>query len=335
MNKKRILTGDRPSGKLHLGHYVGSLKNRVLLQNDMEQLIILADLQALTDKANRKNILQENIKEIVLDYLSVGINPEKSTIFIQSRIPELAELTMFFLNLVTVSRLMRNPTIKTEIKMRGFEESIPAGFLMYPVSQAADILLFKPNVIPVGEDQLPMIEQTNEIARTFNRTYDVPLFKDVEALIPPVGRLVGIDGKEKMSKSLNNTIFLSDTKEEVTQKVMKMYTDPEHIKIDMPGKVEGNTVFMYLDIFDEDKTEIKNLKEMYQKGGLGDVTLKKRLIQVLNNFLDPIRERRQQFENKRHLIQDILEAGNQKTLTIAKKTMAEVKDAMGILYFPK
>lgn len=333
MIKKKILTGDRPSGKLHLGHFVGSLKNRVELQSIYDQFIIIADLQALTDKADRKDILTENIIDIVIDYLAVGIKPEETTIFLQSAIPPLAELSIYFLNLVTVSRLMRNPTVKNEIRQKNFEESIPAGFLTYPISQAADILLFKPDLIPVGEDQLPMIEQTNEIVRTFNRTYKTKIFKEVEALVPKIGRLIGIDGKEKMSKSLNNGIFLSDTKKIIQEKVMQMYTDPNHIHIYQPGKVEGNVVFMYLDIFDPSKEEINNLKEMYSQGGLGDVTIKKRLISVLTDFLSPFQETYSYYENRRNEIRSIIYEGTKKANLFAENTIKEVKDVMGINFF--
>jgi tryptophanyl-tRNA synthetase len=329
----RILTGDRPTGKLHLGHYVGSLENRIKMQELGEQLILIADIQAMTDNYNQSHILKENIFSIVCDYLSVGIDPLKSTIFIQSMIPEIAELTIFFMNLVTVARLERNPTVKSEIKQKGFEKSLPVGFFTYPISQAADILIFKPTHIPVGDDQLPMIEQTNEIARTFNNIYKIKFFNDVEAVISKISRLVGLDGKSKMSKSLNNAIFLCDNKESIDIKVKKMYTDSDHINIKDPGKIEGNVVFTYLDAFDKNENEIKSLKEDYQKGGLADSILKKRLSNVLNNFLDPIREKRKEYEKKPDIIWDIIKDGTKKAQEITKRNMSEIFSLMKMDYF--
>jgi len=291
--KKIILTGDRPTGPLHLGHYVGTLANRVKLQETCMQYVMLADVQAMTDYYEHPEQVRKNVLEVALDYVAVGIDPQKTTIFIQSMIPEIAELTIFYLNFVTINRLRRNPTVKTEMQQKGMGENVSAGFLMYPVSQAADITIVKANLVPVGGDQLPMIEQTNEIVRAFNRTYHSDVLVEAEALVAQTERLSGIDGKAKMSKSLGNAIYLSDSADEVAKKVMQMYTDPDHIRVSDPGKVEGNTVFTYLDIFDPDTQEVAQLKQQYQKGGLGDVVLKKRLIEVLNAFLDPIRERRE------------------------------------------
>ena len=335
MNKKEIvLTGDRPSGPLHLGHYVGSLANRVTLQDSYKQFVMLADVQSLTDNASRAGQLKENIIQVTIDYLSVGIDPSKTTIFIQSCIPQIAELTIFYLNLVSVHRLERNPTVKTEIQQKGFGESIPAGFLVYPVSQAADITIVKGTLVPVGEDQLPVIEQTNEIIRAFNRIYG-EVFPEAKPLVPKFARLSGTDGKAKMSKSLGNAIFLSDPIDVIVKKVMSMYTDSCHLKVSDPGKIEGNTVFEYLDAFDADKEEVEKLKENYKKGGLGDVVLKKRLIEVLENFLSPIRKRRSELEKDLDHINKILKEGTEHTQAIASKTMEEVKSAMKIDYFRK
>jgi tryptophanyl-tRNA synthetase len=332
MTKKIVLTGDRPTGPLHLGHYVGSLISRVELQNTYQQYVMLADVQALTDNYDNPEKVRENILQVALDYLSVGIDPQKSTIFIQSMIPQIAELAIFYLNFVTVNRLRRNPTIKTEIDQKGYGESVTAGFLMYPVHQAADITVVKANLVPVGEDQLPILEQMNEIVRAFNRTYKKNVLVECEPLISAVPRLPGIDGKAKMSKSLGNAIMLSDPADVVAKKVMQMYTDPEHIKVSDPGKVEGNTVFMYLDIFDTDKQQVAAFKEHYQHGGLGDVVVKKRLIEVLNVFLDPIRERRAQFAQDPQQVMQILLQGSAKTQEVAAQTMAEVKEAMRLNY---
>lgn len=330
--KKIALTGDRPSGPLHLGHYVGSLINRVTLQNDYQQYVMIADVQALTDNYKDPQKVHDNVLQVALDYLSVGIDPEKTTIFIQSTIPQIAELTVYYLNLVTVNRLRRNPTVKTEINQKGYGENVTAGFLMYPVSQAADITVVKGQIIPVGEDQLPMIEQTNEIVRTFNRIYNTDVLVEAEPLITKVSRLPGIDGKAKMSKSLGNAIFLSDTADEVAKKVMQMYTDPNHIHVADPGKVEGNTVFSYLDIFDPDKNQVEKLKEHYQRGGLGDVVLKKRLIEVLNTLLEPMRERRKQWAKDPSWVMDMLTEGSRKTREVAEQTMAGVRGAMRLDY---
>ena len=283
--KKIILTGDRPTGKLHLGHYVGSLANRIKLQDEYEQYIMIADIQALTDNFENPSKIVDNLYEVALDYLSVGIEPQKSTLFIQSHIPELAELTVYYLNLVTLGRLERNPTVKTEIQQKGYDSSIPAGFFCYPVSQAADITAFKAEAVPVGDDQVPMIEQTNEIVRRFNRIYNTDCLKEAKPILSKIPRLVGIDGQSKASKSLGNAIFISDTPEEIKRKVFLMFTDPTHLKISDPGKVEGNVVFDYLDAFHSDPQEVATLKAHYRKGGLGDSTIKNLLNTCLQTML--------------------------------------------------
>lgn len=332
-----ILTGDRPTGKLHLGHYVGSLQNRVLLQEDEKNkvFVMIADQQALTDNAKNPEKVKESLLEVALDYLAVGLDPKKTTIFVQSQIPQLPELTMYYLNLVTVARLQRNPTVKSEIMEKGFNESIPAGFFMYPVSQAADITAFKATHVPVGEDQKPMVEQTREVARDFNRTYDRDVLVEPDIILPPKGqgRLVGIDGKGKMSKSLNNGIYLSDSADDIQKKIMKMYTDPNHIRVEDPGQVEGNVVFTYLDVFDEDKEKVQELKDQYQKGGLGDVKIKRYLNDVLQAKLQPIRERRLEYAQDRGAVLAMLKEGSLKAEAVAAQTLDEVKDAMGINYF--
>ncbi|HEV2601712.1 MAG TPA: tryptophan--tRNA ligase [Candidatus Babeliales bacterium] len=330
---KIVLTGDRPTGPLHLGHYVGSLSNRVMLQDQYTQYVMLADLQAMTDNFANPEKVRNNVVEVVLDYLAVGIDPQKTTIFIQSMIPQIAELTIIYLNLVTVSRLKRNPTVKTEIQQKGFGESLPAGFLMYPVHQAADITIVKGSVVPVGADQLPMIEQTNEIVRTFNRIYNTDVLVEAEPLIAKVDRLVGTDGAAKMGKSLGNAIFLSDDSDIVAKKVMSMYTDPNHIRVEDPGKVEGNTVFCYLDVFDSDVERVRELKEHYQRGGLGDVKIKRYLIDVLNNFLDPIRKRRTEFSHNIDFVMEILKTGTEKVQAVASETMHQVRHAIKVDYF--
>lgn len=327
-----VLTGDRPTGCLHLGHYVGSLQNRILLQDICKQYIMIADVQALTDNFDNPEKVRANVLQVALDYLAVGIDQAKTTIFIQSQIPQIAELTVFFLNLVTINRLRHNPTIKTELKQKNFGENVPAGFLVYPVSQAADILVVKGQVVPVGADQLPVLEISNDVVSAFNRHYKTEVFKEVMPLIPQNSRLVGTDGQSKMSKSLNNAIYLSDSADVISAKVMSMYTDPNHLKITDPGKVEGNVVFDYLDIFDKDKQEVQALKEHYQKGGLGDVKLKKRLIEVLENFIAPIRTRREQLAKDPAYVMQILSAGTKKTLEVAEKTMQEVRIAMKLDY---
>ena len=332
-----ILTGDRPTGKLHLGHYVGSLENRVKLQEDSnnDMFIMIADQQALTDNADNPKKVQENLIEVALDYLAIGLDPSKSTIFIQSQIPQLPELTVYYLNLVTVARLERNPTVKSEIQEKGFEKSLPAGFLVYPVSQAADITAFKATHVPVGDDQQPMLEQAREVVRDFNRIYDTETLIEPEVMLPEKGRgrLVGIDGKGKMSKSLNNGIYLSDSADEIEKKVMKMYTDPNHIHVEDPGSVEGNVVFTYLDIFDDDKEKVAELKAHYEKGGLGDVKIKRYLNDVLQAKLKPIRERREEYAKDRGDVLDMLKEGSEKAEKVAAQTLAEVKASMGINYF--
>lgn len=339
MSKKIILTGDRPTGKLHIGHFVGSLKNRVELQNsgEFETYIMIADAQALTDNAKNPEKVRENVLEVALDYLAVGIDPAKTTIFIQSQIPELPELAMFYANLVSIARLERNPTVKTEIKQKNFGEGVPSGFVFYPISQAADITAFKATHVPVGEDQLPMIELTREIARSFNQTYNQEVLVEPEAILPPAGierRLPGINGMDaKMSKSLNNGIYLGDSFKGMRDKVMKMYTDPDHIRVEDPGKIEGNVVFAYLDVFAKDKEKVAEMKAHYQRGGLGDVAVKKYLIEVLDEILKPIREHRAELAKNPEKVYEILRAGNEKARLQTSKTLAEVKRAMKINYF--
>ncbi len=346
MAKKVILTGDRPTGKLHLGHYVGSLKNRVILQNtgDYDVYVFIADLQALTDNARNPEKIRNSLIEVALDYLSVGLDPQKTTIFVQSQIPELTELTVHYMNLVTLARLKRNPTIKTEIKERGFGEAVPVGFLAYPISQAADITAFNANLIPVGDDQLPLIEQCKEIVHSFNSIYGNVLVEP-EAMLSQnkaCVRLPGIDGKAKMSKSLGNCIYLSDDKETVKNKVMSMYTDPNHVKVEDPGNVENNTVFTYLDAFATDEhfkkylneyNNLDELKEHYRRGGLGDVKVKKFLINVLEDILEPIREKRSYYEKHIDLVYDMLSEGSKKARIVAQETLKKVRDAIGINYF--
>jgi tryptophanyl-tRNA synthetase len=337
--KKRILTGDRPTGKLHIGHYVGSLKNRVEMQNsgNYESFIMIADMQALTDNAKNPEKIKENIIEVVLDYLAVGIDPAKSTIFVQSQIPELCELTFYFMNLVTVARLERNPTVKTEIKQKEFGKSIPTGFFTYPISQAADILSVNADFVPVGEDQLPMIELTREIAQSFNSTYG-KLFKKPEGIVPKdelSRRLPGIDGNSKMSKSLNNAINLSDDSKTLREKIFSMYTDPNHLRVEDPGKVEGNMVFTYLDVFGSDKVKINEMKEHYKRGGLGDVACKKYLFEVMEEFLAPIRTRREEYAKNLDYVYEILEEGSKKTRAIATEILTKVRELIGLEYFRK
>ncbi|APG70867.1 tryptophan--tRNA ligase [Lactobacillus delbrueckii subsp. delbrueckii] len=337
MTKEIILTGDRPTGKLHIGHYIGSLKNRVMLQNTgkYDSYIMIADTQALTDNARNPEKIRNSLIEVALDYLAVGLDPEKSTIFVQSQIPALFELTTDYMDLVTLSRLERNPTVKTEIKQKGFGDSLPVGFLTYPVAQAADITAFKATLVPVGDDQEPMLEQTREIVRSFNRTYNVDVLVEPKGYFPPKGqgRLPGLDGNAKMSKSLGNAIYLSDDAETVKKKVMSMYTDPNHIHVEDPGQVEGNTVFTYLDVFDPDKDTVAQLKEDYQKGGLGDVKIKRYLNKVLEAELAPIRERRQKYAENLDTVYDMLYQGSQKANQVADQTLQEVRDAIGFNYF--
>ena len=344
---KIILTGDRPTGKLHVGHYVGSLKRRVELQNSGEFdkiFIMIADAQALTDNADNPAKIRDNIMEVALDYLSVGLDPAKSNIFIQSHVAELTELTFYYMNLVTVSRLQRNPTVKAEIQMRNFEASIPVGFFTYPISQAADITAFRATTVPVGEDQMPMIEQCKEIVHKFNTVYGETL-TDPKIVLPDNSaclRLPGIDGKAKMSKSLGNCIYLSEEPEEIRKKVMSMYTDPNHIRVEDPGQIEGNTVFTYLDAFCKpeyfeeflpDYSSLDELKEHYSRGGLGDVKVKKFLNNVMQTELAPIRERRQMWEKRLPDVYDILREGSRKAEAVAAQTLADVRHAMRIDYF--
>lgn len=345
--EKIILTGDRPTGRLHLGHYVGSLKRRIELQNSGEYhniFIMIADAQAFTDNAEHPDKIRQNILEVALDYLACGLDPMTSTLFIQSQVPELTELSFYYMNLVTVSRLQRNPTVKSEIQMRNFETSIPVGFFTYPISQAADITAFKATVVPVGEDQLPMIEQTREIVRKFNSLYGETLVEP-DALLPnneACSRLPGIDGKAKMSKSLNNCIYLSDTAEDIRNKIMSMYTDPNHLKVSDPGNLEGNTVFTYLDAFCKEEhfdrflneyADLNEMKEHYMRGGLGDVTIKKFLNAIIQEELEPIRRKRKEYELHIANIYEILKVGSIKAREEAADTLAKVKNAMRINYF--
>lgn len=345
--KKVMLTGDRPTGRLHVGHYVGSLRRRVELQNtgDFDDIfIMIADAQALTDNADNPEKVRQNIIEVALDYMACGLDPEKSTLFIQSQVPELTELSFYYMNLVTVSRLQRNPTVKNEIKMRNFEASIPVGFFTYPISQAADITAFKATVVPVGEDQLPMLEQTKEIVHKFNSVYGDTLL-DPKILLPENEaclRLPGIDGKAKMSKSLGNCIYLSEESEDIKKKVFSMFTDPNHIRVEDPGSLEGNTVFTYLDAFCKPEyfaeflPEYQNLDELkahYQRGGLGDMKVKRFLNNVLQAELEPIRNRRKELQKDIPAIYEILKRGSEKAEAVAAQTLKEVKDAMKINYF--
>jgi tryptophanyl-tRNA synthetase len=328
-----ILTGDRPTGPLHLGHFVGSLRNRVAYQDQYRQFVMLADAQALTDNMDDTGKVHRNVVEVALDYLAVGIDPSKSTIFIQSQVPELAELTFYYLNLVTVARLERNPTVKTEIALRGFERDIPAGFLTYPASQASDISAFKATLVPVGEDQIPMIEQCNEIVRRFNRIANREILVECKALVPEIGRLPGIDGKAKMSKSLGNTINLGDSADAIRAAVKQVYTDPLHLKVSDPGHVEGNVAFLYLDAFDNDKAALEEMKAHYTRGGLGDSIVKKRLDLVLQEMLEPIRTRREEFAKDKGQVLQMLKEGTMKAREVAAGTMDEVRRALGLSYF--
>ena len=344
---KIMLTGDRPTGRLHVGHYVGSLKRRVELQNtgDFDEMfVMIADAQALTDNADNPEKVRQNIIEVALDYLACGLDPQKCTLFIQSQIPQLCELSFYYMNLVTVSRLQRNPTVKSEIQMRNFEASIPVGFFTYPISQAADITAFKANVVPVGEDQLPMLEQTKEIVRKFNSVYGDTLVEP-EILLPENQaclRLPGTDGKAKMSKSLGNCIYLSEEPDEIQKKVFSMFTDPTHIKVSEPGKLEGNTVFTYLDAFCRpeyfaeflpDYANLQELKDHYTRGGLGDMKVKRFLNNVLQAELEPIRNRRKEYQKDIPYVYEILKKGSEKAEAVAEKTLQEVKASMKINYF--
>jgi len=347
MKEDIILTGDRPTGHLHLGHYVGSLKNRIKLQNEgnyERMYVFIADSQALTDNFDNPKKIRENVREVMLDYLAVGLDPEKVTFFVQSMIPELTEYTFYFMNLVTLSRLLRNPTVKNEMKEKGMEESIPSGFLNYPVSQAADITLFNTTIVPAGDDQEPMIEQANEIVRKFNSIYGETL-NECKILLPDneiCKRLPGLDGNAKMSKSLGNCIYLSDTEEELRKKVMSMYTDPNHVRVEDPGNVEGNIVFTYLEALSNENhfkkylPEYHNLDELknhYKQGGLGDVKIKKFLFEVLNEELKPIRERRLELAKNMDYVEKVLKEGTEKARIVAKENMKKFKHAIGIDYF--
>lgn len=349
--KKIMLTGDRPTGRLHIGHYVGSLRQRLELQEDdsyEKVFVMIADAQALTDNFDNPEKVKESVFQVALDYLSVGLDPKKTHMLIQSEVPELHELTVYYMNLVTVSRVQRNPTVKSEIKMRGFAgDSVPVGFFTYPISQASDITAFKATIVPVGEDQEPMLEQCREIVRSFNRTYSCDVLVEPEIYLPPNDaclRLPGTDGQAKMSKSLGNTIYLSDDEETLRKKVMSMFTDPGHLRVEDPGKIEGNTVFTYLDAFCREDAfekylpEYKNLDELkahYQRGGLGDVKVKKFLFEVLNEFLTPIREKRAYFEAHPEEVIAALTEGTAEARKAAGQTLAEVKHAMQIDYFER
>ena len=335
-SKKVVLTGDRPTGKLHIGHYVGSLKERVKMQNSgkYNMFIMIADQQALTDNARDPEKIHNSLIQVALDYLAVGLDPAKSTMYIQSQIPALSELNMYYLNLVTVSRLERNPTVKAEIQQKNFDRSIPAGFLTYPVSQTADITAFKGELVPVGDDQEPMMEQAREIVRSFNNIYG-DILVEPKGVFPPKGqgRIPGLDGNAKMSKSLGNAIYLSDDEKTLQKKVMSMYTDPTHIHVEDPGHIKGNVVFTYLDIFDPDKEHVQELKDQYRAGGLGDVKIKRYLFEVLNNELKPIRERREEFAKDIPAVYDMLKQGCADANEVANQTLAEVRHAMGLDYF--
>ncbi|MCC6772617.1 MAG: tryptophan--tRNA ligase [Gemmatimonadaceae bacterium] len=333
MKRNVVLTGDRPTGPLHLGHYVGSLRNRVELQETCEQFIMLADIQALTDNMDRIALVQDSIVEVVLDYLAVGIDPAKTVVFVQSAVPALTELTVHLLNITSFERVRRNPTVKQEIQERNYGESTTAGFVIYPVSQAADILAFKTDIVPVGADQQPMIELANETARRFNRLFNAAVFKECVGMIPDVGRLPGTDGKAKMGKSLKNAIYLGDPEEVVLEKIKQMYTDPTHLRVEDPGHLEGNVVFTYLDVFDDDAAGVAALKERYMRGGLADSVVKRRLRDVLVEVLRPMRQRRIEYAADREYVVQVLREGTAKARAVAEDTLAQVRDAMGIDYF--
>lgn len=325
-----ILTGDRTTGPLHLGHYVGSLKSRVALQRSHQQFLLLADTQALTDNAGDPEKIRRNVLEVAFDYLAVGIDPTQTTICVQSALPALAELTLLYLNFVTVGRLERNPTIKTEIQLRGFERDIPAGFLCYPAAQAADITAFKATVVPVGEDQAPLIEQTNEIVRRLNRQVGRDILVEAEAIVPAIGRLPGVDGKAKMSKSQGNAIPLSASPDDIRDAVRRMYTDPAHLRASDPGKVEGHVVFTYLDAFCEDRQFVEDMKARYRQGGLGDVTVKRHLEDILQELLAPIRERRARYAAEPDYVMEILREGTLRARVRTEATLAELRAALGL-----
>ncbi|RYH65595.1 MAG: tryptophan--tRNA ligase [Alcaligenaceae bacterium] len=328
-----VLTGDRPTGPLHLGHFVGSLRSRLELQETAEQFILLADLQAMTDNIGNPSKVTSNVMEVALDYLAIGLDPAKSTIFVQSQVPELAELTVLLMNLVTVSRLERNPTIKAEIILRGFDRDIPLGFLAYPVSQAADIAAFRATVVPVGDDQIPMIEQTNELVRRMNAVCGRPVLVECTAQLSTIPRLPGIEGNAKMSKSLGNAIPLGASPDEIRNAVRKMYTDPNHLTVDTPGRVEGNVVFAFLDAFEPDRHALEELKAHYRRGGLSDSLLKRRLEEHLQSVIEPIRERRIEIARDRSFVTEMLRQGNERARRRAATTLGEVKAALGLSYF--
>jgi tryptophanyl-tRNA synthetase len=331
--KKRILTGDRPTGALHLGHYVGSLVDRVRLQHEYDSYIILADVQALTDNFDNPQKVRDNVAEVVLDYLAVGLDPNVVTIFIQSLVPQIAELTVFFSNLVTVSRLERNPTVKDELREKGMDENVTFGFLGYPVSQAADIMFVNANLVPVGEDQAPMVELTRDIVIRFNNIYGETL-NVPDIMIGKVARLPGTDGRAKMSKSVGNAIYLKDDAKTVERKVMSMYTDPTRLRATDPGHVEGNPVFTYHDAFNPNKEEVEEMKRLYRIGGIGDVAVKRALVKALNDFLEPIRQERAKYEDKPDMVRDILMEGTRKARRKGEETLRMVREAMKIDYFP-
>jgi tryptophanyl-tRNA synthetase len=330
MSKQIILTGDRTTGPLHLGHYVGSLRNRVALQHTHRQFLLLADAQALTDNAHDIDKVRRNVVEVALDYLAVGIDPEKTTICLQSHLPALAELTMLYLNFVTVARLERNPTIREEIRARGFGRDIPAGFLTYPVAQAADITAFRATLVPVGADQAPMIEKTNEIVRRINAAAGHDLLPEAQALIPPSGCLPGVDGRGKMSKSSGNAIPLSANPDDIRAAVRAMYTDPDHLRVEDPGSVEGNVVFAYLDAFDPDVAAVEDLKARYRSGGLGDTVVKRRLEEVLDAFLRPIRQRRGEYARDPGYVLDIIRKGTKEARAVTEGTISDLHDGLGM-----
>ncbi|GGK12778.1 tryptophan--tRNA ligase 2 [Deinococcus malanensis] len=330
--RQRILTGDRPTGPLHIGHYVGSLNNRVALQHTYETFILIADVQAMTDNFEQPQKVRSNVLEVALDYLAVGLDPRECTFVIQSQIPEIAELTVFYLNLVTVSHLRQNPTVKTEIAQKGYGEAVPAGFFVYPVSQAADITAFGAHLVHVGADQLPMIEQTREIVRRFNSLY-APVLVEPQALVGETARLPGLDGASKMGKSSGNAIFLSDPADEVKRKVMGMFTDPHHLRVDDPGRVDGNPVFTYLDAFDPDRARLQDMKDHYSRGGLGDVKVKRHLLDVLEESLAPIRQRRAEFARDPGAVMELVREGTALGREVAAQTMSAARKAMTLDYF--
>jgi tryptophanyl-tRNA synthetase len=327
-----ILTGDRPTGPLHLGHYVGSLASRIKLQESCKQFVMIADAQALTDNAKDPKKVRENVLEVAYDYLAIGIDPKKTTIFIQSLLPQLPELTQYYLNLVTWNRLKHNPTVKLEIRQKNFGDAIPAGFMTYPVSQAADITAFRANLVPVGEDQRPMIEQTNEIVRSFNRIYKTDALVPCKALIPEMARLPGVDGDAKMSKSLGNAIYLGEEQKSLEKKVKKMYTDPGHLRVEDPGQVVGNPVFIYLDAFGTDHEKIAEMKVHYERGGLGDSVVKKFLHEELEAFIAPIRKKRHEFASDPGEVMNILRKGSERAQETAQATLDRVREAMHLIY---